>query len=281
MKLLFQSILCLISLTIFWEQAIEANQRRAQEIYSSLYVSDETWEQVQNYLMPDDHPAKATLDQIFSNSRAFADQESMLLSGFTPAEPQHHTQIIVTSHPMLQGYIIKAYLDSQQYHSGKPEHYYWIKRAIGARLIQEFITVREYDHLFKVPQKWIYLLPDEPSPPQGYLRKMFILVEEDMHIFNDKKNEKLWGSKCVTKELLKGLFTIITELELFDCAKPSNCPFSIDGKVAFVDTQSYQKGFVKYYKLTPLLSPDMKSYWEKLIKKKGLSTHPKRFNLKK
>lgn len=232
----------------------------------SRYVSAEAWQQVQPYLMPNDHPAKERLDQIFSTSRAFCDQKSMEAAGFDPAEPQHCTQIIVTRHPLLKGYVIKAYLDEQPYRKDRPEYIYWIWRATGAQLIRQAIADHNYDHLFKVPQKWIYLLPDEPSPPPGYLRKMFILVEEDMDIFNDKTNEKLWRSPFVTKERLKALYTIVTELGLFDCAKPSNCPFSKDGRNAFVDTQSYYKSHVRYSKLTPYLSSPMKSYWRKLIK---------------
>jgi hypothetical protein len=48
---------------------------------------------------------------------------------------------------------------------GRPEHYYWIKQVRRARLVQESIRAHNYQHLLKVPEKWIYLLPDEPSPP--------------------------------------------------------------------------------------------------------------------
>lgn len=238
------------------------------EINPSIYVSDEVWMEVRDFLMPKNHPIKKQLDQIFSRSRALCDKESMKLAGFYPAKPQHHTKIIVTTHPELTGYVIKAYLDDQEYHSNKPEHYFWIKRSKGARLIREFITTQKYENYFKVPKKWIYLLPDEPSPPSNYLRKMFILVEEDMELVDKKTNKKLWGSECVTEELLTALFTITTELGLFDCTKPDNCPFSIDGKVAFIDTQSYHKRHVKYHKLTPYLSPPMQIYWQELIKNK-------------
>jgi hypothetical protein len=69
----------------------------------------------------------------------------------------------------------------------------------------------------------------------------------------------------VTPELLKALYTVITELGLFDCAKPANCPISKDGRVAFVDTQSYHSKKVKYHKLTHFLSPNMRQYWLSLI----------------
>ncbi len=248
-------------------ESIEKTDFNLEVINPSLYVTNTLWANIQDYLIPYDHPAKIKLDEIFSASRALYNMHSMIAAGFEAAKPQHHSQIIVTRHPELRGYVIKAYLDEQEYHSGKPEYYFWIKRIIGSRLIKNLIESHKYEHLIKVPKKWIYLLPDEPSPPDGSLRKMFILVEEDMDIYPDKRNEKLWGSSAVTKELLKALFTITTELGLFDCAKPANCPIAKDGKVALIDTQSYFAKRVKYHKLTPYLSPSMKRYWLKLTAK--------------
>ncbi len=265
MSFLSRHMLLILGL-LLWIQKIEADQERPVVANPSIYVSNEIWEQVIEYLMPNDHPIKEKLDQIFLRSRALTDKKSMKAAGFAAAKPQHHSQIIVAKHPELKGYVIKAYRDDQDYHSGKPEQYFWIKRAQGARLIQESIVAHKYEHLFKVPKKWIYVLPDEPSPPSNYLRKIFILVEEDMELLDKKRNKKSWGSSVITKELLQALYTILTELGLFDCSKPSNCPFSIDGRVAFIDTQSYHKKRVKYHNLTPYLSSSRRSYWEKLIK---------------
>ena len=116
----------------------------------------------------------------------------------------------------------------------------------GGSVSLKCIAAHHYESIFKVPKKWIYLLPDEPSPPHHYLRKVFILVEEDMDLYDDKTNEKRWGSRWVTEDLLEALFTLTTELGLADCTKPKNCPFSMDGKVAFIDTQTFNTGYVKY-----------------------------------
>lgn len=234
----------------------------------SPYVNAETWDQVKDYMIPDDHPAKRQLDRIFNKSRAFADDESMKTAGFFPAKPQPITKVIVTKHPKLKGYIIKAYLDEQDYPGNQPEYRCWVMRVLGSKLIRKSIKTHNYVHLFKVPRKWIYLLPDEPSPPSHYLRKTFILIEDDMNLFNEELNNQLWGSTRVTKERLDALFTITTELGLYDCTKPSNCPFSRDGRNAFVDTQIFHIFQVKYHMLIPFLSPEMQKYWKTLIKTK-------------
>lgn len=270
MNFLFQIFLITFSLfftdlTAWGEKDKSQNQEIGQS--PSLYISQDLWEYIHPYLMTDKHPIKKKLDKIFSKSRALCDIDSMVAAGFDYADPQHHTHIIVTRHSSIKGYVVKAYLDNQDYHLGEPEYFFWMMRADGANLISQFIKKHGYHHLFKVPKKWIYLLPDVPSPPLEYLRKNFILVEEDMNIFDTEVNQKIWGGPLVTKKLLKGLYKITTELGLFDCAKPANCPFSKDGRVAFVDTQSFHRKSVKYKKLTPYLSTPMQNYWNDLTTK--------------
>ncbi|CUI16923.1 conserved hypothetical protein [Candidatus Protochlamydia naegleriophila] len=228
--------------------------------------STSVWTQITPFLIPSNHAAKIKLDDILSNVQAFYDLQSMEAASFDKALPQHHTQIIVTRHPELKGYVIKAYLDVQDYHSGKPEYYFWIKRILGAELIRQAIASHGYGHLLKVPHKWIYQLPDNGSNASNHaLKKYFILVEEDMDLYDDAINVAFWGSEWVTNEYLEALYTIVTELGLFDCTKPANCPISKDGRIAFVDTQSFHAKRVKYQKLTPYLSPTMQAYWLELI----------------
>ena len=199
-------------------------------------------------------------------SPVFYNMKSVTDAGFDYVHPQPNTKIIVTRHPKLPGYIIKAYLDVQEYYDDRPEYYYFQKRAEGARLIQEAIDHYGFSHLLKVPTKWIYLLPDTPykEPPEGCFKKQCVLVEDDMEIVSDKENKALWASKRATKELLAALHTIITDYRFRDLAKPANCPFAKDGRVALVDTQSFYKKHVGYYKLTRALSPEMQEYWESL-----------------
>ncbi|MFI0434184.1 MAG: hypothetical protein ACH350_00465 [Parachlamydiaceae bacterium] len=246
-------------------QAVEANQIKLAHHSPSKYVSDQVWNEVKEYLLPDDHPVKKKLDLMFSNDRILSDIQSLEKAGFDYLPPQHRTQMIVAKHPDLKGIVIKAYLDEQEYYEGRPEHYYWIRRIKGARLIQRYIDTHHYGNLFKVPGKWIYLLSDKPSPPRHYLRKKFILIAEDMELYDDKTNEELWGNdEWVTKKRLRALYAITTDLGLLDSAKPSNCFFSVDGKAAFVDTELYRKTHIRYDKLTPFLSPSMQDYWRKI-----------------
>lgn len=270
MKFLFLSCL-LFSFAL--SSAQEPNTENAHRPNPSLYASDAAWESVYDFLIPEDHPIKNELDQIFTSSRAFETHATMKSAGFSPAKPQKFTQLIFTSHPNIKGYVIKAYLDNQKYFEQRPEFYYWVKRIKGANLIRQYIEFNNYSHLLKVPRKWIYLLPDEPSPNPKYLRKNFILVEEDMDIYGDAGNKRIWKSSLVTKELLNALYKTAMDLGLYDSLHPlNNCPFSKDGRVAFVDTQRFYEARVKFYNLTPYLSPTMRQHWLKLTKNKPIIT---------
>ena len=228
--------------------------------------SPEVREKIGPFLLPDDHPARAKLDGIFSTSRALLSVKSMKKAGFIDPVPQKFTRLIVTRHPDLPGFVIKAYLDAQRYYKDKPEHHYWLLRIQGAEAIRKMVASNGWEHQFKVPQKYIYELPQEPAPPPEYRRKHFILIEEDMELLSAKENKAMWSSSAVTPDLLDHLFQLVNGLGLHDCVSTHNIPFSIDGRIAFIDTQTYDEWPIDFGRLTSSLSPDMKTYWKQRLK---------------
>ena len=139
-------------------------------------------------------------------------------------------------------------------------------RIQGAKAIRKFIKANNWQEQFKVPQKWIYTLPEKPAPPRDFLSKRYILVEEDMSLHSHDENKYQWGSEIVTTELLDHLFQMLNELGLHDCASIDNIPFSIDGRIAFIDTQTFNQWPVDFGKLSRYLTQEMKIYWDQLVK---------------
>lgn len=223
------------------------------------------WNSLAPYFLPENHPIKNKLDRIFTKSRAIEDLRSLHRAGFSTTKPRRWTRLVVTSHKKVPGYIFKLYLDSQRFHQKQPEHHFWVLRIKGAQLIREEIKKRGLQEIYKVPKKWIYPLPVHPSPSQEARRKNFILVEQNMEIYPDSKNEKIWGSEKVTAPFLQTFYRFVSDLGLWDCAKPANAPFAKDGRIAFIDTQSFYRWPVKYDRLTPFLSPPMQDYWNQLL----------------
>lgn len=218
---------------------------------------------VNPYLLPEDHPIKPSLDYLFSSSRVTLNLKSLEKAGFCKCKPRKFTKLVVTKHPAFPGYVFKLYLDAQGFHKDQPEYHYWMLRIQGAEQIRQEILAKNVGHLFKVPKKWIYTLPFKPQPPRGYAIKHFILVEEDMDILSDEENKNLWGSNYVSHQLLDEVYAILTKIGLHDCAKPDNIPFSRDGKIAFIDTQSHGMK-VEYKKMNAFLSKENQEYWKNI-----------------
>lgn len=224
------------------------------------YFTDEAWENIQQYLIADDHPAKKGLDKIFSKAKVIDSLRSMQEAGFTFLQSKRIDKIIVATHPKIPGYVIKAFLD--EFRQERIIYNSLIKRIRGCQLIQKSISNHHYQQILKAPKKYLYFIPYQPIGKNKHLSNQFILVEDKMDIMNDKQNKTLWKSRRVTRKLLKALATVMNEVGLSDLA-PRNCPFCSDGKVAFVDTAGNGKE-PNFYKLFPYLSSDMGSYWLRL-----------------
>lgn len=219
---------------------------------------------VSSYLMPEDHPIKAELDACFKKSRVTFNLESLKKAGFNRSFPRKYTRLIVTKHSKFPGYIFKLYLDVQRYHSDEFEFVQWAARVEGGIKIREYIQAAGTEELFCVPDAWIYQLPDKPKCPEGYIPKNYILVEQEMNLISSEENEQLWKSDEIAKETLENLFCMIADIGLEDCLKPDNLPFTEEGRIAFIDTESYGKK-VKFKHLIPFLSESNQDYWKHLI----------------
>ncbi len=216
------------------------------------------------YFLPSTHPIKPQLDHLFSSTRVTFSLDSLFESGFQETKPRKFTHLIVTSHPLFPGYIFKLYLDTQKNHKDKPEEFFWCLRVQGARLVQLAIDHQNLDHLFKVPKKWIYQLPSTPEPPLGYYQKNYILIEQNMDLFDKADNYSIWKSSYVTHDLLNHFYDVLKQVGLSDCAKPDNAPFSKDGRIAFIDTQTHGETKIRFDKLNDFLSKENRSYWKTL-----------------
>lgn len=236
-----------------------------EEIAAKL--PQKAWETVASHLIPEEHPLKKKLDRFFSRERVTFNKETLKNAGFSNWTPREATRLIVAKHPEFPGYIFKLFLDVQRYHHSRPEWELFSLRVIGANLIREEIAKQGWEDLFKVPKKWIYALPQYPKPPKGYLPKYFVIVEEDMELLSDDQNRTKWKSDEVTFEQLSCLYHILAKYKLVDCTKIDNVPFSIDGRIAFIDTQSFNRGRVSWKKFKGFLSSENKTSWTSLTQK--------------
>ena len=105
------------------------------------------------YLLPLDHPMRAILDSIFSQSRVIQDEKTLADAGFIiVAGPMSRSFVIVARHPLIPGYVFKLYLDSEDRLRKEVAH--WIsltRRCVGAQGIRQIIERKKIQH-FLVPE---------------------------------------------------------------------------------------------------------------------------------
>lgn len=225
------------------------------------YVTDEVWQRVKPFFLPDAHPIKLRLDRLFRGRRLTATEKTLVDAGFTfPSQVGLHITPVL--HKEIEGYLLKIYVDYKKTECDWEE---WLKRIEGADRIRSAIAALGYNKEFKVPKKWIYPLPINPPPPEGpdYIRKNFILVVQNMWTLPLRENHSTWR-KQTTKSQLDALYEIVTMLGLRDSCRVANVPRCQDGKIAFVDTEYYDHWPVNYHPLIEFLSKENRLYWREL-----------------
>lgn len=218
------------------------------------------------FLLPLDHPMKAILDSIFSQSRVIENERTLVDAGFEIiAGPMPRSFIVVVRHPEAPGFVFKIYLDSENRCRKEVPHWLSLtRRCIGAEGIRKIIERKKIQH-FSVPDKWLYLLPVYPySSSQN--PETVILMETDMELESDEVTKKKWKTE-ITKKHLDELYSILKHGYggRSTISISANVPFTKQGKFAFTDTEGFQADLnLKHVK--KYLSDDMKRYWDSLIK---------------
>lgn len=227
------------------------------------YVSSTRWKAMVPHFLPENHPIKATLDRIFSE-RITLTTSTLSKAGFPTPYPRRASKTIVSTHAKLPGYFVKCFTDDQK----SVDDWRKLKRRIdGAERIKKAIVRNHYEEIFKVPKKWIYPLPNDPSPPKGSSRKNFILIAEDVNILAKEANYAAWKGKPMTKQKAEAVFTILNEEGLCDSIFAFNIPFTKDdGKMAFIDTEQWHCWPVNFKRVREYFSPTMQKYWDNLVK---------------
>ena len=119
----------------------------------------------------------------------------------------------------------------------------------------------------KVPKKYVYPVPETRVYQPGKYPKKYILIVEDMDIFSDEENRRLYKT-IINREHLDALFTVLTTCLLSDSTWLPNIPFSHDGRIAFIDTEfagNTQTIWTRLGRMTRHLSPEMRSYWTSIV----------------
>lgn len=221
-------------------------------------IDDAAWEKIEPFLLPLQHTAHQALDEILVSGRVFTSVEEIERAGFEIVAHRRGKSLIVAKHPKLRGHLIKAYLDT----TPNSEWTGWVRRIQGSQTIRKIVDKHGYNNFLKVPQKWIYQRKKIPKMREGLFPKNFILVVEDMKLLSKERTKELL--KEAKEPILTALFKTINEGGLSD-SHPANIPYSLDGRMAFIDTEYFNNWPVHCEWITKHLSLNMQKFWENLI----------------
>jgi hypothetical protein len=228
------------------------------------YVDSNVWHSLEPFLLPENHPVKPKLDRFFS-TRVTETQATLKAAGFEKPKPMRASKTIVSRNKNVPGYIFKFFADEQK---NIVDWKKCLARVAGSLYIQAALDKYEINHLFLVPKKYLYPLPIDPAPKVGLVRKNYIVIENEIDIYDYKANNKMWkDASIIDQTKLNWLFRLLSELGLSDSVFAFNLPISKDKRISFIDTEHHHEWPIPFYKLEYYLSSKMKDYWYDLAKK--------------
>lgn len=269
--------LCDDIIQAIWRSQTECNSLKAKgtTYYNGFdtnpYISTDARKAIKPWLLPENNACKPALDSIFLAQRAIMNKDALRQAGFVPLKSyRSQSYITIARHPLLPGYLMKAYLDSELRKKFGKSHWYWLSaRCQGASQLRSAISSIKSKY-FTVPNKWLYPLPVDPSPPSNdshYARKYVVLIENDMDILSQEETYRAWNTQ-ITKDHLIELYRIISRAG-GSSYRPDNMPPTRSGKFAFIDTEYPDKKTPHYSALNSYLNPTMSAYWKQLVKSGG------------
>lgn len=245
---------------------------------------------IEPYLLPYHHPARESLDKIFSTTVSFIkDYQTFFGSGFQKLQGVS-TNALVGSHKELQphGMIVKAL----------PKYRTWqvkqlLRRVEGHQAGQRIVEENKLKYI-SVSKNWLYPLPGDCSPYVASAHKSLayflccyycrkdpkknrfyvekLVVVEEFHQFDLEKIKEEMEKIC-SKELLDEVAFFLEAFGYAD-AHMGNCPVE-DGKILFVDLEFYSADMKKERKMKEAIAgmetfanrvPDkFKEYWQSKI----------------
>lgn len=221
------------------------------------------------YLIPDSHPMKSKLNQIFAHKRVTETKEAFLKAGFKIVSERPRSYVIVARHSLLKDHLIKCYFDTETREKWDRPSWYWlVQRCVGAKILKDVIQHFHFKY-FAVAKKWIYILPLlESTPPykECYKRHPILDIVTDMHLVSEKDNRYAW-QHIMNEARLDELYLIITHAKGASY-RADNIAYSRSGKFCFIDSEYPSRG-PEYYRIGRELNSEMANYWNHLVTNGG------------
>jgi hypothetical protein len=202
------------------------------------------------------------IKKLFVDPDMFDSADAWSEAGFKIVRSSEN-KICVASHKLAEGYLFKKYVNSGKRDSLKDQLDNYETRIEGARKLRDLIDEQHLRHVV-VPRKWLRELPSNFGSRK---QPAHILVVERLDLLDADASEREYGR--IDADALRELCIVLHAFRGLD-STAKNVPFTTDGKIAFIDTEhwdrhsgkSKQRKFLRY--IEAHLSSDRRGLAKKL-----------------
>ena len=181
-------------------------------------------------------PGALDLGAMFRDTHMFDSRSSWGAAGFTVFNRANNGKIMVAHHPAAPGLLFKKYTSDV---SQKDQAQNFRRRLEGSRRLRVFCDRQRLSRV-AVPQKWILELPDRFSRKDT----AYILVAEQLDLMTEDQTKMAY--QRIDPDVLADLCAVLHEFRGMD-SNTKNIPFVTDGRVAFIDTEHWDRSTSKPY----------------------------------
>lgn len=195
--------------------------------------------------------AALSLKTLFCDDRMFTSRQAWGAAGFRVLDRSDNRKIMVASHPSVSGFLFKKYSDAM---GQKDQLANYNRRVAGADQLRDLVNNRSLLHV-AVPRKQIIKLPY----PRSY-----ILVVEQFNLLNDEQTRAAY--RDIDPGILRELCLVLFHFRGMD-SSAKNIPITADGRIAFIDTEHWDRGSNKdyLYQISSYLSADRRKLAGKIF----------------
>jgi hypothetical protein len=181
-------------------------------------------------------PGALDLGAMFRDTRMFDSRGAWGAAGFTVFNRANNGKIMVAHHSAAPGLLFKKYTSDV---SQREQMQNFIRRREGAHRLRAFCDRQRLTRV-AVPHKWILELPERFSRKDT----AYILVVEQLDVTSEDQTKKMYQQ--IDPDVLADLCAVLHEFRGMD-SNTKNLPFLSDGRVAFIDTEHWDRSTSKPY----------------------------------
>jgi hypothetical protein len=186
--------------------------------------------------MPFDDPASLDLRPLFRDPAMFDSRGNWGAAGFQVFNRANNGKIMVARHPAVRGLLFKKYANAL---TQRDQLKNYERRVEGSRRLRGLVDQHGLSRVI-VPRKWIVELP------RAFSRRgtAHMLIVEQLELLGDEQTKIAYQG--IAADVLAQLCLVLFHFRGMD-SNAKNLPFTVDGRIALIDTEHWDRGSSKAY----------------------------------